>query len=457
MQYSTVKIDSLIPASYNPRKIDEESLKYLRESMAKLGDLIPIIVNKENNVIIAGHQRTKAMKANGTKDVNVFFVSNVNQADEIIFNQMHNYQDTDANCEGYIDESGLDYGFQEVDFNRFTINKANRVIEKEINRIISTYGNVLTAVCCKGEVIIGNNYVDCCVLRKCNPNVYILPPEKYEMAKYYLLKRYGRFSYDGLKKESYVQGTAQPQRKITKDGKMVNKSKLYSTLVFPNLENIRGKRVLDFGAGRLVWARKLGEFTDVTAVEFFPTDRKSIDVALGNQLIDYFCKSVERGGLFDYVINEYVINSVDCKEAEDAVMGCLNAFCKLGGTLYFGTRMITKLELAERTGGRLSDSWDARYFDENLFSGVYREGQWYYQHFHTKESYYKLMEENGFKILEFEDLDHNAQSICVKVRELPVDKKIKSIAYEFNLPLPNDKRYNRHEEVIEIMKRKNLL
>jgi len=40
---------------------------------------------------------------------------------------------------------------------------------------------------------------------------------------------------------------------------------------------------------------------------------------------------------------------------------------------------------------------------------------------------------------------------ATKVAEISDEKKISSIDYEFNLLLPNKQRYNRHEEVKELL------
>lgn len=60
MQY--IEIDKLTPAAYNPRYIDNDKLNKLEQSIKENGFLMPVIVNKSNNVIIAGHQRSKAAK-----------------------------------------------------------------------------------------------------------------------------------------------------------------------------------------------------------------------------------------------------------------------------------------------------------------------------------------------------------------------------------------------------------
>lgn len=63
-------IKDLVGADYNPRQIDEESLKTLRASIKTLGIVKPIIVS--GNLIVAGHQRTKALLAAGIDKAPVY-------------------------------------------------------------------------------------------------------------------------------------------------------------------------------------------------------------------------------------------------------------------------------------------------------------------------------------------------------------------------------------------------
>ena len=57
------KVSELVPADYNPRKINKKSLKGLEKSLSKFGYLQDIIVNtRENkNKIVGGHQRLVAL------------------------------------------------------------------------------------------------------------------------------------------------------------------------------------------------------------------------------------------------------------------------------------------------------------------------------------------------------------------------------------------------------------
>ena len=53
------------PAEYNPRQIADDRFQELKRSLTELGVIRPIIVGRESKKILAGHQRTKAMKSIG--------------------------------------------------------------------------------------------------------------------------------------------------------------------------------------------------------------------------------------------------------------------------------------------------------------------------------------------------------------------------------------------------------
>ena len=67
MNIQIIKIDKLIPATYNPRKDlkpgDPEYIK-IKNSIENFGYVSPLIINKDMTVI-GGHQRLKVLKELG--------------------------------------------------------------------------------------------------------------------------------------------------------------------------------------------------------------------------------------------------------------------------------------------------------------------------------------------------------------------------------------------------------
>jgi len=62
MKIESKLVKDLNPASYNPRQISSKQYKDLKESVKKFGLVDPIIINKNGNVVIGGHQRLKICK-----------------------------------------------------------------------------------------------------------------------------------------------------------------------------------------------------------------------------------------------------------------------------------------------------------------------------------------------------------------------------------------------------------
>jgi len=79
------KISDFKIADYNPRSISENELKKLKNSIKKFGYVEPIIINEITGNIIGGHQRFKALKELGYKEVDCISIK-VNEAEERALN-----------------------------------------------------------------------------------------------------------------------------------------------------------------------------------------------------------------------------------------------------------------------------------------------------------------------------------------------------------------------------------
>ena len=96
---------------------------------------------------------------------------------------------------------------------------------------------------------------------------------------------------------------------------------------------------------------------------------------------------------------------------------------------------------------------EVRYLDDNNFTGDYRKGNWYFQHFHDEKSIKKLLEDNGFEIQRqtFGVYGDSFQVEAKKIRSLTTQEYIDAIDFEFNLPLPGGNRYGRNQDVKEAL------
>jgi len=62
MEIVQIPINEVVPATYNPRKIDQESMNRLIDNIRTFGLVDPLIVNHDMT-LIGGHQRLKACQA----------------------------------------------------------------------------------------------------------------------------------------------------------------------------------------------------------------------------------------------------------------------------------------------------------------------------------------------------------------------------------------------------------
>lgn len=449
-----ISVDSIAPASYNPRKLSDESAENLRASLQKIGVVIPILVNRRNNVIIAGHQRTKCAKSVGYTEIPAIFVDDVVHGDEIKFNQFHNGVENKSRHHIRADTYGLPQEqFITTENNRFTINESEfqMVYVKEICKLMMKYGNVFSAVICKGIVLFADEYVYACRLLGYDVNCYICSDDKFSDILYYFKQDYGVYSYDNIERHTYVQGLAQMNRSADGEYKnKQNKSALYEKMVLPFLKGISDKSIgiFDFGCGKGAYIEKVHrEFPNALGMEFYNNNGSAINVGKGNRQIDAVIQHVKDYGRFDVVICDSVLNSVDSVDAENSVVACLNLFTK--DKLFISGRNMSFQQGVMRNKKSRGLHNYIYFCDDNNFTANYRKGQWYFQKFHTRQQAIDLLERNGFEVVNI-DFAESASSFrieCRKVKELTPEQYVNAIDFEFNLPLPNGKRYGRNDEV----------
>jgi ParB family chromosome partitioning protein len=105
-------LEGLEGAEYNPRRIDESTLADLRKSLERLGVVKPIIVS--GKLLVAGHQRTRSMRALGWTHAPAIVLGDISVADEIRVNQLHNGTDFDSGDENCTVPASKTLGYQYV-------------------------------------------------------------------------------------------------------------------------------------------------------------------------------------------------------------------------------------------------------------------------------------------------------------------------------------------------------
>ncbi len=446
-------VENLHPATYNPRDISEEALELLRASISEIGMVKPIIVT-DDSTIIAGHQRTKALLAIGLKTTPAYLLRAVKLEDEITFNQLHNGTDMDTGDEGCLIPAQRELGYVEVKAAdiRGNLRAMGAPVRTSICRLIGGYGAWGAAVANQsGEVINSAQYALACKTLGIPCRVYVVPDDKTDRVRYYLSKSYGKFYYGRLKRATYIQTFAQPFRFRT-EGSTKGESDAYEKWVIPELDKAR-ERLLDFGCGQGDYLKRLQrEGFRNWGIEFFFRSKDQIDTLAVHRMCDLLAQTLEEDGLFDAVIMDFVLNSVDSKQAESDVFHCINALAKPGARVYFSgrSREVQDAKPLQTYQRRHADR-KIEFLDEDGFSGIYFKGHWFYQMFHTEEQYRALTQkylvgENDYKVM----IGTNKFSIrTIKSVELPVNDMEASLEREFDLMWPGGKSVGRAKQIID--------
>lgn len=445
MEY--VKFKDIKPAAYNPRRISESAFKELQGSLKTLGFILPIIVNKDNMTIVAGHQRTKAATAIGLEEAPCYFVSGIDIESEIMFNQIHNGVELEPEEHSVcLNVRAAGRFYDDIPIEDFEIKEAVASVVKDMCQLIVRYGDALCVIVIGNEVVFGNNYLQ--AAKACGKKVhaYFLDEGYRAMFDYYFKQDYGVFNYEHIEREDFVQGLAQPPRHGGIDW-----SVLYREIV-PQLEKEDKKkvRILDFGCGKAMFINKLRKTLNyrwAIGLEFFNHNTKGISIEKGNEMIDNFIADVKANGKYDYTICDAVVNSVNTQEAEDAVFACLNLFTKMGGRIYASGRSMEYAKKELNLKRNSSDYITVKFFDENGLTAIMREGQWFFQKFLTQENVDAILKKYGFDTFMRYHKSGYWGFGAFKTKELSDEEYRKAVDYEFNLKLPNNKSYNRHEEV----------
>ncbi len=139
-----VPTSELHPASYNPRRQNEEATAQLKESVRRFGLVDPIVVNaapNRKNIIIGGHFRWKVAKEMGIKEVPVVYIRipDIEKERELNLRLNRNLGEWDWNLLAKFDEeflSGVGFSSEDLD-NIFGIDENPEVFDlaKELRKL----------------------------------------------------------------------------------------------------------------------------------------------------------------------------------------------------------------------------------------------------------------------------------------------------------------------------------
>lgn len=440
MEFKILDIEQLKGADYNPRIISQEAFVKLQESIKTFGVCKPVIVN-ENGILIAGHQRTKAIKTVGIKKVPAYILkTRIAVHDEIRFNLMHNSIETE-NSKATI-KRDLDFGYSFVECDDIEVLQySNGSILKEICRLLLKYGSWGSIIVNEqGTVIHNNDYAVCCKKLNLPCLVYKMSNEEALLFLDFMKIDYGRYDYEALGIKAYNQTYCQMHRNHFN-------SRLYERYVIPNIN--KKQRIVDFGAGKKEYATRLKE-QGYKTFAYEPHLKKSgtekLDIRQVVKDIDNIQKDIAKNGLYDVVVLDSVLNSITSLEFEHLVMTTCNSLLNDEGTFYTGTR---NLRAAERehnistTNKRLIE-----FLDKDKFCATFRKGVWTIQKFNSAEMLYDLLSKYFSEVKVIDNDVGQLFAICKKPKRLNKAEYKKALNIEFNMEYPNGYKHNKQEKIV---------
>lgn len=450
-------ISKLRGADYNPRKISDEDLARLRKSVTELGMVKPIIVR--GDLIVAGHQRTKALRACGIDRAAVFLLGKETTTyDEVRFNQLHNGTDLDVGDDVVSITGGFDApGYHIVEDHRRldgNLRSVGAAIRSEIAHLIMRYGpwgGVVATM--SGKVIHAGQYLLAAKMTRTPLTVYAVPDEDESKYRSFLDRSYGVFCYDNIERETYVQSLAQMMRLRDGASGKGNRSTLYENHVLPWLGDNRNARLIDFGSGqgdyyRLCRARGFQAWE----IELFRRvgANKAINTLAVNRMIDEAIVAMG-SRRFDAVVCDSVLNSVDSVDAENAVMTTVNALAENGAAVFFSGRPLEKQQAVtsrtRQSHRKVAHKRELYFEDEDGLTALYRDGRWFFQKFHSKADVSALCERFGLELIRHVHGHNSWQVYARKVRDLPWKQVAAAMDFEFDLPIGKERTIGRNEDV----------
>ena len=450
-------VSKLTPADYNPRKLDKGKFMLLQESIKKFGMVKPLIVNGDNGILTAGHQRTRAMKAVGLKYAPVIKICGIKIQDEIKFNLFHNSIETNKS-RVYISDLPLKCGYCLIEPEYITVSKnENATVIKEIGHLILKYGEWGSVIADEnGNIIVNSDYAVAAKQLGKKIICYVIKNEYRKEICDIMAVDYGEYNYEALGIKSYNQLYCQMTR-LSPRRKKMNKSSTYEEFVLPIIK--KSDRILDFGAGKCAYANLLREKGyNIFAYEpNFQNKKNNIDIKTVVSQIKEIEKDVAENGLYDVVVLDSVFNSVVNNEVEKYVATVCNAFLKPSGTFIAGTRNLEVVESKARFTKNNVKTRCIEFLDKNNFSATFRGGVWTMQHFHTLDTLKSLLDKYYYEVTvaRGKKSQSNIYAVCKMPKQISRDRLETALEFELNMEYPNGYRHNEHKRLKELVLREN--
>ncbi|MFE2584016.1 ParB N-terminal domain-containing protein [Streptomyces sp. NPDC059378] len=461
--YEAYPLTDLQPADYNPRLLSDEAFERLKQSIGRHGIVKPVILNADGT-LVAGHQRTKAMKALGiTSTPAVMLGTKVRLSDEIQFNLLHNRVETEASV--VYAQPGPLGAWSWIPWQTINVaNSRNKPFQQAISYMTGGHGAWGSVVIDdQGRIALNAEYAVVAAANHFDVLAWTCTSLDAAQLVADLTGEYGVYDWTGLEDQApvYNQHIVQPKRlrqytSLRKAGRLAYKSEVWEKLALPRLREAPDLRVVDFGAGHGDYAKKLRpEGYRIDDYEPYRTTpgKYAVDIKGVVEMIRTIERRLAEHGLYDMVVLDSVINATTSLDYQHWVLTTVNALCRPDGTVCIGTRNLLA-ELAfenKQHATSRHDSTRLSFLDKENVDMRFMQGKWMRIRFHTPESLHELLGAYFGEVKVAGRSNATLRVVCRKPLKLSDLDYEKALNEEFNMPYPGDFRHGRHKRLVEIL------
>lgn len=443
-------------AGYNPRKISPDALDALARSIETFGMAKPVIVSQAG-LIIAGHQRAKALAQLGHAEAPAFVLDvHLSPHAERSFNTLHHGTDVEPEIADEVRVPGADdLGYQWVAPRqiRGSERTPGAVVRSEICKLVANYGAWGCCVVNQSGLVIGSRqYALACSVMGERCLVFRIPDELTDQAIECFRRPYGEFDFAGIDNPPWMQSFSQPRRlrRQCGTGSADVRSDAYEGYVIPALRQDPGLRVLDFGCGQGDYVDVLrGQGYNVWGIEFFARHRDKIDPGAVHLMCAELFAELEQGGLFDIVVCDFVVNSCVDHEAIADVLRCCNGLARAGGTILVSGRAIEGIEAAMGSRTKVSIARMIESMDSTGHAKKPERGAWSGQTWHREADAKRLVEQ--YLSDRYTYIRHGGNKWLARAHKtvvLPAPEVEAALMREFDLAWPDGRSVDRANEAV---------
>ena len=456
----------ITPASYNPRYLSDEAFDRLKHSIGSFGVIKPIIVNG-GGTILAGHQRTKAMTELGiTTTPAVLLPKNAAADDEVSFNLQHNSLEED-DSEVRV-PAHAEPGYHWVHPRDVKVIATGRAAARvgRMGKLLAKHGPWGSVVAdADGRVIANPEYASAAKRLRYPLLVHYNGADAPAVAAA-LSGDFGIYDPGKAAKSPYVQTMLQRFRlrnigedKDWRDRKQGSfRSTTWENHVLPWLT--KTMRVVDFGAGRMDYCRHLqADGYDVLGYEpfFIAVDeetriqnvsgRRSFDLAAIARMELELERAIRRGGLFDVVVLDSVINATSTEDYQRWIFNTVAALLKPGGRLVMGTLSMRDAESRNNAVKGVSQRTTIAYLGKDNRAVAYGHGVLYAVKYHSHDTLRRALAPffGGIEITGSGNQLH-ATATAPRVRDQA--ETFAALLEEFDMRYPEGHRHGAHKGLI---------